>query len=338
MFNYNSKIYIAIAVILLAVILFLIGLANFLKNNNTPSVNENIITPEVNRHPLSGLALSEDCQEFFPVAIMIDNAYDIRPQDGLSQADIIYEAYAEANITRLMAIFDSNITTSKVGPVRSARSYFMDWAEEYGGVYLHVGGSPEALAKIGQYNFTNIDQIGAGEIYFWRDNNLNMPHNVFSSSANWLRAGELKEVASCNRDIAWNFVTPSSTTDVIQDIKIDFSDYYLVDWQYNDGLAAYQRWQSGDKFIYNTGEQAIANNIIVQVVESKIVDSLARRTMNTQIGGQVFIFNSLGRQEGEWRVVDNRTRFYDINNQELKLVPGKTWVEIIPSEEMLVIN
>ena len=74
----------------------------------------------------------------------------------------------------------------------------MDWAEEYQGLYMHIGGSPQALNIINSFTFTNIDQIGSNEIYFWRDNNYLAPHNVFTSSANYLRAGELKEVAYLN--------------------------------------------------------------------------------------------------------------------------------------------
>jgi hypothetical protein len=343
MLSHRSKIYLAITAILVAVILIVFGLSQFF---NQPKIVEQKNIPATSevikfRHPLTGQPLASQPSDFFAVAIMIDNAYNIRPQVGLAKADIIYEALVEGNITRLLAIFASQTSLDKVGPVRSARNYFMDWAEEYQGVYLHVGGSPQALGVIKNYNFTNIDQIGAGEIYFWRDQKLSMPHNVFTSSANWLRVGELKNVANlsveASQKIIWNYSEATSTAQLPPDFQVNFPGVYRVDWKFNKTLNIYQRWQGDDKFGYNTGEQAQANNIIVQVVKSRLIDT-ERRAMETQAGGQVFIFNSLGKQEGQWKYVDGRTRFFDADNKELKLVPGQTWVEVIPDVEMLVVE
>ena len=334
--THRSKIYLAITAIFVAVILLGIGILNFLSQdkNTTQQVVYNSISQDiVYRHMLNGSVLENPDKDFFAVAIMFDNAYDARPQHGLGSADIVYEALAEGNITRLMGVFDSRQNIDKIGPVRSARPYFMDWAEEYAGIYMHVGGSPDALANINSYNFYNIDQIGAGEIYFWRDNNLDAPHNVFTSSANWLRVGEIKEIDNINTDISWNFV--DSEDNLGTDFSLDYNGPYKVDWKYNDKLGLYLRWQGDNKFIYDTGEQARANNVIVQVVDSKIIDEKVRRKMNTEEGGKAYIFNKLGRQDGIWEVVDGRTRFFDEQKNELKLVPGQTWVQVIPSEEYL---
>lgn len=341
MMSRHHKIYLAITVIVMAVILLVFGLYKGLVSKPTTSpTNEQVMASSTTKiiHPLKGLVDTE-FSPFFPVAIMIDNAYNIRPQTGLEQADIIYEALAESHITRLLAIFDSQNVIEKVGPIRSARPYFMDWAEEYQGLYMHVGGSPQALAKINNYNFTNIDQIGAGETYFWRDQKLNAPSNVFSSNANWSRAGEMKEVkkiSTSSSALAWNFVSaPSTSTVANQQITIDYSvDFYKVEWRYSEVLGAYQRWQNNEKFIYNTGEQAIAQNVIIQIAPSSLVD-IERRAINTTKGGQVLIFNSLGKQEGEWKYIDGRTRFFASDGSELKLVSGKTWVQIVDGLEQI---
>lgn len=334
----------AITVIIMAVILLGFAFQNLFKSkkiDQQPNTEaEQNVSVDKTRHPLNGQILQEP-SDFFVIAVMIDNAYDIRPQYGLGKADIIYEALAEGNITRLVAIFDSQRKEDKIGPVRSARNYYMDWAEEYKGVYMHVGGSPQALKVIDDYDFVNIDQIGAGEIYFWRDNNLNAPHNVFTSDSNWLRVGELKDPANIDYDLAWNFVDlPENLENILkpEDFVIDFgSDIYAVDWKFNNKTNTYQRWQGGDKFLYNTGEQATADNIIVQVADSHLIDE-ERRSIDTQAGGKVFIFNLFGKQEGRWQTVDGRTRFYDENNEEMKLVPGKTWVEVINNEDGLLIT
>ncbi len=340
MFRYH-KIYLAITVIVVAVILLLIGLSRGLRPRKLINTNDNQVVASSTAsiiHPLTGI-VETDFAPFFPVAVMIDNAYNIRPQTGLEQADIIYEALAESHITRLLAIFDSQKIVEKVGPIRSARPYFMDWAEEYAGIYMHVGGSPQALSKIQDYNFTNIDQIGAGEIYFWRDQKLKAPSNVFTSNANWLRAGEMKtvkKISTSSSALAWNFVAPAATTTVAkQQIGIDYSvDFYKVEWRYSDTIGAYQRWQNNEKFIYNNGEQALAHNVVIQVAPSSLVDT-ERRSINTTKGGKVFIFNSLGRQEGQWKYIDGRTRFMSEDGNELKLVSGKSWIQIVDNLEQI---
>lgn len=339
----NYKIYLAITVIIVAVILLVIGFfqgfgLKMRQQSSEQNLNFATSTPS-QLHPLSGQAFGEE--DFFAIAVMIDNAYNIRPQAGLDQADIIYEALAESHITRLLAIFDSRKIVEKIGPIRSARPYFMDWAEEYSGLYLHVGGSPQALANINDYYFTNIDQIGAGEIYFWRDQKLKAPSNVFSSNSNWLRAGEMKTVKKISTSsaayLAWNFSTTSSTAAVITpNITLDYSvDYYKAEWRYSEVLGAYQRWQNNEKFIYATGEQALAHNVIVQIAPSSLID-IERRSIDTEAGGPVLIFNSFGQQTGQWKKINGRTRFFDEAGSELKLVPGKTWVQIVDSLEQVV--
>jgi hypothetical protein len=275
---------------------------------------------------------------------MIDNSYTARPQAGLAQADIIYEALAESNITRLLAVFDQNKAVAKVGPVRSARPYYMDWAEEYGGVYMHVGGSPQALAEVKKYNFTNIDQIGSGEIYFWRDQKLKAPSNVFTSETNWLRVGEIKEVksstASSSIDILWHYVdAPPAEETQKPEITIKYSeDFYKANWRFNNALQQYQRWQDDEQFTFDTGDQATASNVIVQIVDSKLID-IERRSMATQKGGKVYVFNALGQQSGQWKYINNRTRFFnDQGTEELKLLPGHTWVQIVNTESILEIK
>ncbi|MDD5749967.1 MAG: DUF3048 domain-containing protein, partial [Patescibacteria group bacterium] len=287
------------------------------------------------RHPLSGQPTKEPI-DFYPVAVAIDNAYNVRPQYGLEEADIIYEALAEGNITRLLAIFDHRKSVDKLGPIRSARSYFMDWAQEYGGIYMHVGGSPEALAKINRYDFVNIDEMGANGIYFWRDQNLLAPHNVFTSSANWLRIGEMREVNNCDQSIIWNFVdNKDDLQSLAGDFSLNFSPAYQIDWKFNDHLKAYQRWQGGERFLFASGEQVSAQNVIVQVIPSPIIDDKERRTMDTKKGGPVFIFNHFGQQEGLWSFAEGRTRFLDEDGQELKLMPGRSWVQVVPGLDFL---
>ncbi len=333
----------------MAVILLVVGLVNIFSGSEgeqqVDDQKQQKIEDEYKvRHPLSGVVLQDKEFACLPISIMVENSVDVLPQEGLSQADVIYESLAEGNITRLLAVYDSTKSVDKIGPVRSARPYFIDWASEYGGIYMHVGGSPEALDSVDDYDLINVDQIGVGEVYFWRDQNLLAPHNVFTSNSNWLRAAEIRGGDEYYCRVGgigmWNFVDipqnlPEENENRPEEILVDFStDLYQVDWKFNQNLKSYQRWQGGDKYIYDTGDQVAAQNVIVQVSDIKVVDEIGRRDIDTQSGGVVYVFNFYGLTKGEWRVDDGgRTRFYDDYGDEIELVPGKTWVEIVPSEE-----
>ena len=332
------KIYSAVTVIVVAVILVFVGLVNLSKPNAQQVVEDDVIVEDlvIIRHPLNGQVWTNSYREFFTIGVSIDNANNISEQPGLERADIVYEALVEGPITRLLAIFDSNQHLDKIGPVRSARPYFLDWVEEYQGVYMHVGGSPQALNAIDDYDFVNIDQIGSGEIYFWRDNDISPPSNVFTSNANWLRVGEIKEVSTLDRDkfVTWNFVEEDEI-DGIKDISLDLSsDSFQVDWKYNTSKQQYQRWQGDVKHNYATGEQIAAANVVVMGVDDWLIDA-ERRNINTEDGGLAFVFNKYGQQDGVWLVENGRTLFFDKDGNSLKLNPGQTWIEIINNEERL---
>ncbi len=120
-----------------------------------------------------------------PIAVMIDDQIRARPQSGLSQADIVYQAPAEGGIPRYMAIFQTQ-NPPQIGPIRSSRLYFVVWAEEWRAMYVHVGGATNALQYLAQYTgtyFWNADEFhwGPNTGYMWRVAFRAAPHNVYSS-------------------------------------------------------------------------------------------------------------------------------------------------------------
>jgi hypothetical protein len=120
-------------------------------------------------------------QSYF--SVMIDNFYETRPQAGLSAAAVVYEALVEGGATRFLAVFSQANVPEKIGPIRSARLYFLDWANQYGGIFLHAGGSPQALASLDtqNYQFGDVDEISYQGIYFYRDSQGVSPHNLFTN-------------------------------------------------------------------------------------------------------------------------------------------------------------
>ncbi|MFZ2979004.1 MAG: DUF3048 domain-containing protein, partial [Candidatus Magasanikiibacteriota bacterium] len=122
------------------------------------------------------------------VAVMIENHSEARPQSGLVDASIVYEAPVEANYTRFLAIYPADTTVNKIGPVRSARPYYLDWLGEYGTpMYMHVGGSPNALEIIKTRNIFDLNEFYRGW-YYWRSEDRSAPHNTYTSSELWNKA------------------------------------------------------------------------------------------------------------------------------------------------------
>ena len=91
-----------------------------------------------------------------PIAVMIDNHSDAWPQAGLNKAYMVYEIVVEGGETRLMALFKGQ-DLDKIGPVRSARHYFIDYAMENDAIYVHFGQSPQAQSDIKKYSINDIN-------------------------------------------------------------------------------------------------------------------------------------------------------------------------------------
>ncbi|MEK7519092.1 MAG: DUF3048 domain-containing protein, partial [Patescibacteria group bacterium] len=148
---------------------------------------------------------------FYPVAVMIDNAGSARPQSSLQAASIVYEALVEGGITRFMAVFDQG-DVKEIGPVRSARQYFLEWLAEYEAAYAHAGGSPEALTNIRRERIHDINGIGSASNAFFRDSTRPAPHNLYTSGMKM-------------------FITTRAN-------KLKYSDITLTPWTFGTTLAA----------------------------------------------------------------------------------------------------
>ncbi|KKP90653.1 MAG: hypothetical protein UR94_C0026G0010 [Parcubacteria group bacterium GW2011_GWA2_36_10] len=318
----------------MVVILLILLLAKYFwpKKDISQNIEPVKVEETLYSHILNGQLLAEQkaTNDFFAFSVMIDNSYDIESQAGLNQASVVYEALAESNITRLLAVFSSDTKVEKIGPVRSARGYFLDLAQEYSGVFTHVGGSPQALVRIASYNFFNLDEMSANGDYFWRDEEYNEPHNVFISGENILTYAQKKEVPNLKTDFqAWNFVKASVFGTAKAQITVDFSsEHYQVDWHHDYDANVYQRWQDGVKKLTDQNATVRATNVIVQVAKHSLIDR-ERRAIDLKSGGKVLVFNKIGVQEGEWRFINGRTQFFDANNKPLELLAGTTWVEIV---------
>lgn len=290
---------------------------------------------------IDGVEVEAGRENLLPVAIMIENLVTVRPQSGLQSANVVYEALAEGGITRFMAVFASGDAVEEIGPVRSAREYYVEWAEEYEGMYAHAGGSPTALSRLYQNSYlTDLNQISGDHSYFWRDSATAAPHNLYTSSELLAFAQRDKgQEGNSGTYSPWRFSGSSeaSTLGDVTSITIPYSSSsYEVEYTYDSNSNTYLRSNGGVAHTdENTGEQIAVHNILVQYVGTSLSgDDQGRLNINTTGTGEALLFNNGTVIEGTWAKTGagERTRFFTEDGVEMTFNPGNIWVQVVPND------
>ena len=327
--------YLLIALVMIMGIFFYAG--NLIKQSKNISFNKPL------EKTFCSLANeSNDCgqiQKLWPVALMIDNNPDAWPLAGLSQAEIVYNTLVEGGTTRLMAIFTSVADIKKIGPVRSARPYYVDWVKELNALYGHSGGSPEALQKIDDLDILDLNEISyLGPVYFYRDKNKLAPHNLFTDSKKINVARKNFELTDKTTEfVHWKFSNvPVRFLETANKIKVNYSamDLFNTRYDYNTSTKTYLRFQNEKPFIdANDKTQIAVKNLVVQFVPEEIhLDAEDRLKIETVGQGAAWIFIEGKLMRGSWtkKSPSERTIFYDSNKQEIIFQPGNIWIEVVP--------
>lgn len=286
------------------------------------------------RGSLNGLYVKPGEENFYPLAIVIDNHPESRPAFGISRASLVFEAEVEGGITRYLAVFSSKEEIESIGPVRSARPYFVDWAKELSAVFVHCGGSPESLVKITKENIFNLNEFYNGN-YFWRSENNFAPYNIFISSANLKKYLENKNLTE-GKFLSWRFKSEAPSGFEQKEIEIGFkSPDFAVRWKYDKINNDYIRYLGGA--IHRDGanqEEIRAKNIIVQYAATKVLDDKLRLKIDTTGSGKAIICLDGKCEAGEWRKNKSagRTRYYHENGEEIAFNAGEFWIEIVKPE------
>ncbi|MDO8499023.1 MAG: DUF3048 domain-containing protein [bacterium] len=300
-----------------------------------------------------------------PLAVMIENHTEARPQSGLSSADVVYEAVAEGGITRFMAFFLCNPSDVQVGPVRSARTYFLDWLSEYNALYAHVGGanSPgpaNALGQIIKYGIMDLNQFGIGFPTFWRDyQRLGHPvateHTMYSTTQKLLAAGAKRGWTVTLEDgkkwtdefISWKFKDDApgkpqqgSGITLADKINVEFWQGYSgygVTWNYDVTCNCYKRLNGGAPHLdLDNNHQLAAKNVVVQFErESRANDGYEGNVhlIYKTIGeGKALFFIDGKAIEGKWSKASRvaRTKYTDSKGQEIAFDRGRIWIQTVP--------
>ncbi len=273
-----------------------------------------------------------------PIAVIVENAPAARPQSGLSKADIVYEILAEGGITRFLAIFNSE-PAENVGPVRSARPYFVLKAAENDAIFAHSGGSVEAFTYLEMLAVDHIDEMKNFQP-FWRTQDRPPPHNLYTSVASLRqeaqRLGYNKPIR-VGGFLVGDLGNPGG--EKASKLEIDYAADYKVEFTYLPDKNVYQRFINGAPHIDAAAGRAIqCSTIIVQVAEHQVKDEEGRLEIRFVGEGKGWVFRDGKVAPLRWEKNDlrDKTRFYLADGEELKINPGKVWIEVVDTRTKVV--
>ena len=277
------------------------------------------VEPEVNTRPV--------------FAVQIENSGEARPQSGLINADVVFEAVAEGGITRFNALFHDS-QPKNIGPIRSLRPYYIDWFWPFDAAIVHAGGSPEALSDVRSLNLKDIEH-GVNGSSFRRISSRYSPHNLYSTSSDLLSAMSKRGYTTSNVTSFLRKEPAPAETPTASTINLKISSaLYNVSYKYDKENNRYKRSQGGAAHKdADNGKQITATTVIVPVMKKSIHPDGVHTKYGTTGSGKVYIFQDGTVTVGTWKK-DSRKgqwKFVDSTGKDIALNPGKTWVTMIDS-------
>ena len=348
----NQKLVFSFFIFLIITIIILIIYFFFNKNNtNIKKKNNSQNTSQVAEKKVQ---IIDENSNDRPIAVMIDNNIGNEKHAGLQDSYLNYEIIVEGGLTRIMAIFKDK-DVSLIGPVRSSRHYFLDYALESDAIYIHYGWSPYAKNDIESLNVDNINGL-TDEVPFWRNNNIKAPHNVFTSiekikkyaqtknyplkSNNW----KLFKFSADEVDLKSNDTsTQGDSNDAIaaNQIFITYSTQQARSYNYDNANKYYLRSMNGIAHLDKvTNLQLHYKNIIIEKVENYTLDSYGRQDLKTVSTGDGYFITNGYAKPITWKKLsrNGKTEYKYNNGQPVILNDGNTFIQIVPLTSNITIN
>ena len=282
-----------------------------------------------------------------PIAVMIDNHNLAWPQGGLNQAYMVYEIIVEGGETRLMALF-KGVDVEKIGPVRSARHYFIDYAMENDAIYTHFGQSPQAQSDLKKYSIDDIDGIAEDGTTFWRVKDKSAPHNAATSTEKLLQSAKNKKYrTTSSEESVLNYVTDEVNLEDGQgavSVTIPHSTLQVVKYFYDEENKVYQRYaRNKEQTDWTTGEPVTTKNIIITFCDNyTLTDSENKGRQGLKnIGTFDGYYITNGKAIKIKCIKEDRqsqTKYEDLEGNEIKVNDGNTFVQICPTSADVVIE
>jgi hypothetical protein len=302
-------------------------------------------TPPSVPAPLTGVPVTPERAAQHPIAVMVDDLGPARPQSGFSAASVVWHAPAEGGIPRYMMVFQENVP-AEVGPVRSARHYYIAWAAEWKAVYVHSGGSPQALRTLreqgnGQLVY-NADEFRWGRSFHRTDRPR--PHNLFTSGDELRKLAAAVKATDGPMTPAWTFGAdaPEIHRPRGGSIVVAYSANqitYKYEWQTN----TYLRSVTGEKkqVDASTGKRVNPKNVIVMVMRfGPLNDGSNKHRLEADVvgSGTAWISTNGTTVKGTWRKesLTAPTQFFDEAGNAARLSVGQTFIQVMQGNNKIV--
>ncbi len=333
--------------VLLAIGLIIAYLASTKNKEPEPVVTPPVVIEEPEEKEVRTLQIVNPDSNDRPIAVMIDNNIGEIRHAGLQDAYIVYEMIVEGGLTRFMALYKDK-RPNVVGPVRSARNYFLDYALEHDAIYTHFGWSDSAEQDVSTLGVNNINGM-VDTSCFARDRNLPSPHNVFvsidnvknylsnkqysSTSAGWQVLNYTTEDVELNKDETGEQSTVEGLTTATK-VSIEYSGTENRTYAYDSVNQYYLRSQNGKAQLERKSEQQLnVKNIIIMRVENRTIDGEGRQELKTVGSGTgYYITNGYGKPIN-WSKSSRtaKTKFTYQDGTEVKIADGNTFIQIVPT-------
>lgn len=282
-----------------------------------------------------------------PIAVMIDNVGSARPQAGLNDAYIVYEIIVEGNLTRFMALY-KGVELDKIGPVRSSRHYFLDYALENDAIYVHFGWSPKAKNDINSLYVDNINGISESSKSFWRVSDKKSPHNVVTSTGKILEIAKREGYKTIsNKESVLNYVTDEIELEegsTATNITIPYSSSYKVTYKYDEEAKRYTRgYNKTTQKDWDTKELITTKNIIITFAKnSTLNDGTNKDRQNLSNIGTLdgyYITNGKAIKIKCYKASRTaQTVYKDLSGNEIEVNDGNTFIQIVPIDAKVIIE
>jgi len=291
--------------------------------------------PAVYYSPLTGLKVASKAATTQPVtAIMIENSPDARPQSGIKDAGVVFEAIAEGGITRFLTLHQQD-KPQLIGPVRSLRMYYVDWLAPFNASVAHVGGSAAALAEVRNGRYRDIDQFFNGG-YYWRASDRYAPHNVYTSFAKLDALNKAKGYTSSRFTGFVRTDEKPASTPTASKITINFNSYaslYNTSYTYDKKTNSYKRFLAGQPHKDREKGQITPKVVIaLKVNESTILEDGYRESISAIGSGSAVIFQNGTATKAIWHKSSRGKQLtFTSKSKAVPLARGQTWIAAVPN-------
>lgn len=351
----DKKVVLALATIIIVMVGVVVGI-NFSKPKEEVNQNEVIQNQEENTEKNEEVVKEEVQTQKInifngndrPIAFMIDNNTNAQPQASINKAYVVYEIIVEGNETRLMAVF-KGAEADSVGPIRSARHYFLDYAMENDVIYAHLGMSPQAESDFDKFNIDHIN----GQVYdtgkartdssrYWRVKHKKAPHNAYTNIESILSIAKEKKFRTLStKKSVLNYVAnevnlDTENTIVATKVTIPYSSSHKVQYIYDEESGRYTRWSKGKKMSdETTNEDITTKNIIVTFAENYTLDDGENKGRQDVVTvGELDGYYITNGKAIKIKCIKNsrkeQTVYKDLNGKEIEVNDGNTFINVCP--------